>query len=119
MAFRIALTEFELSLHIGCSAQERLHPQPVRIALTLTGARPFAASQTDALLDTVDTDRLRAVLVNTLESATRDATLQTLERLAQIAADALSREFHQFPLQWELLMVKPQFGWSYAHTWSS
>lgn len=53
MRHRIEIVDLSLFIHLGCTAEERTHPQEVRVSLSLDFLSPPAGCQTDSLKDTV------------------------------------------------------------------
>lgn len=115
MRCRIEIEAFELSVHIGCSEEERSQPQPLRVAFRVESERPFLASRTDRLQDTVDAAFLKAILTETI-GPSRFATLERLGAEVERALQGIRRQ--DTPLACELRLTKPAWGWSYVHAWS-
>jgi FolB domain-containing protein len=115
MPCQIRLSQFELLLKIGCSEQERATEQPLNFQVTVSRDQIFEASESDEVSDTLDAAVIRQVLV---EAAT-SAGVKTLERLGQLMELRLRKQFLLTGCQWHLVIEKPQFGWSYVHTWST
>lgn len=115
MATRIEIPNIELELHIGCDDQERSHPQPVFIGVSITNYQKFRACHTDNIQDTLDVSALK----DTIRGCIKTKELHTLERLGQIFEEELRHRFPHTGLNWEIQIVKKDFGWKYVQTWSS
>jgi FolB domain-containing protein len=115
MPCRIEIAEMRLMIPIGCKEEERKQAQPIHVRATLSSDAPFEACRTDQLSDTLDAGELKATIA---ERATR-ARVRTLERLGQLLEDTFRERFKAPGLQWEITLVKPNYGWSYVHSWTS
>lgn len=51
-ACQLTAKDYRLWVHLGCSAEEKVHSQPISIDIQLEFASPLAAMKTDALSDT-------------------------------------------------------------------
>ena len=67
-----------LPIRLGCSADERLDPQPVEIDLTIRFETPPRGMVTDRLEDTVSYD----ALVNAIKEVASDREFSLIEHLA-------------------------------------
>ena len=67
-----------LPIRLGCSADERLNPQPVEIDLTIRFETPPRGMVTDRLEDTVSYD----ALVNAIKEVVSDRDFLLIEHLA-------------------------------------
>ena len=67
-----------LPIRLGCSADERLNPQPVEIDLTIRFETPPRGMVTDRLEDTVSYD----ALVNAIKDVVSDREFSLIEHLA-------------------------------------
>ena len=67
-----------LPIRLGCSAEERLEPQPVEIDLTIRFETPPRGMVTDRLEDTVSYD----VLVRAIKEVASDREFSLIEHLA-------------------------------------
>lgn len=76
-----------LSLRLGCSAEERLNPQPVEIDLTIRFETPPRGMVTDRLEDTVCYD----ALVGAIKEVTSDREFSLIEHLANEILTSLRR----------------------------
>lgn len=117
MRCRIELDPFELSLNIGCTPQERDQPQPIGVHFWIESTKPFKASTTDVLQDTLDASLVKDTLIRALK-VSHSSTLEHLADQAQRALVGLSKSgFGE--LAWHLKLSKPKWGWSYVHSWST
>ena len=115
MATRIEIPNIELDLHIGCDAQERSASQVVLATVLITNYQKFRACHTDNIQDTIDVSALK----ETIRTCIKIKELYTLERLAQLLEENLRQRFPQTGLNWEIQLVKKNFGWKYVQTWST
>jgi len=76
---QMSLHEISSFVHLGCSAEERIHPQEIRIHLDLFFAVTPLACKTDQLSDTV----CYAKITNNIIQACKGQHFQTVEYLAQ------------------------------------
>ena len=74
-----------LPIRLGCSADERLNPQPVEIDLTIRFETPPRGMVTDRLEDTVCYDRL----VSAIKQVVTDREFSLVEYLAKEIFDSL------------------------------
>lgn len=115
MPCRIELSSIELKLHIGCNETERASAQPVHFRVSVRSDEKFPACWTDALQDTIDVEKMHSLVVD----AATPVRVQTLERLGQILEEKFRTQFASVGCEWELTMIKPRFGWTYVHSWST
>ncbi len=115
MATRIEIPNIEIDLHIGCDAQERSTIQTVFATLVITNYQKFRACHTDNINDTLDVSALK----QTVRECIKINELHTLERLGQLLEENLRKKFPQTGLNWEIQLLKKNFGWKYVQTWSS
>ena len=76
-----------LPIRLGCSAEERLEPQPVEIDLTIRFETPPRGMVTDRLEDTVSYD----ALVNAIKEVALDREFSLIEHLANEILTSLRR----------------------------
>ena len=74
----LTIKGISLPLRLGCSAEERLNPQPVEIDLTIRFETPPRAMVTDRLEDTVCYD----ALVGAIKEVISDREFSLIEHLA-------------------------------------
>lgn len=116
MASKIEIKEIKLMLHIGCSKEERSQAQPVIVRIAVHSISSFQACKTDQLSDTLDVDTISRLLINEANCS----RVSTLERLGQILENSIRNNIlNQDGFNWEVTLTKPQWGWSYVHSWIS
>ena len=83
----LTIKGISLLLRLGCSAEERLNPQPVEIDLTIRFETPPRGMVTDRLEDTVCYD----ALVGAIKEVTSDREFSLIEHLANEILTSLRR----------------------------
>ena len=83
----LTIKGLSLSLRLGCSAEERLNPQPVEIDLTIRFETPPRGMVTDRLEDTVCYD----ALVGAIKEVASDREFSLIEHLANEIITSLRR----------------------------
>ena len=83
----LTISGISLPLRLGCSAEERLNPQPVEIDLTIRFETPPRGMVTDLLEDTVGYD----ALVGAIKEATSDREFSLIEHVANEILTSLRR----------------------------
>ena len=83
----LTISGISLPLRLGCSAEERLNPQPVEIDLTIRFETPPRGMVTDRLEDTVGYD----ALVGAIKEATSDREFSLIEHVANEILTSLRR----------------------------
>jgi 7,8-dihydroneopterin aldolase/epimerase/oxygenase len=87
-ALEIALIDVPIALHLGVSADERAQAQTILVSLTITREAPQRFVRNTALEDTLDYDRLIALL---REDVPRLGPYLLIEAIAEdVAAGALA-----------------------------
>jgi 7,8-dihydroneopterin aldolase/epimerase/oxygenase len=51
--YQLSITNLQLWVHLGCSAEEKAQPQPIRIDIQIAFDQPPKGSETDQLEDTI------------------------------------------------------------------
>lgn len=77
--------EFEVFVHLGCSADERRDPQPVRFQIDLSYAEPVKGAQTDQLADATD----YVQITNLVKESAQIKPYQLIEHLSAEAFEVL------------------------------
>ena len=88
MPCHLKLSRVPLLLKIGCHEDERLHPQVIHLTVVIRCAERFLASHTDQLKDTMDIGAIRKRVMESTHEWTKEASVDTLERLGQLLETA-------------------------------
>ena len=83
----LTIKGISLPLRLGCSAEERLNPQPVEIDLTIRFETPPRGMVSDRLEDTVCYD----ALVSAIKEVTSDREFSLIEHVANETLTSLRR----------------------------
>ena len=83
----LTIKGISLPLRLGCSAEERLNPQPVEIDLTIRFETPPRGMLTDRLEDTV----CYGALVGAIKEVTSDREFSLIEHVANETLTSLRR----------------------------
>lgn len=81
----LRINQFEVWVHLGCSAEEQKHTQPVHFTLEIKFLKNLPGSQTDLLVDAVD----YVELTESMKSVALAKHYRLIEHLNQEVFNAL------------------------------
>ncbi len=81
----LTISDLRLWVHLGCSEEEKYHPQLVRVDLTLSFPTPPLAMTTDRLEETV----CYAQIVHHLQEAVEEKRFNLIEHLTHTLYDVV------------------------------
>lgn len=87
----LKVNNFEVWVHLGCSAEEQYHSQPVLFSLEIKFLKNLPGSQTDQLKDAVD----YVALTEMIKRTAQQKSFQLIEHLNQSVFDHVIASFRQ------------------------